>query len=335
MSESKIILENFHSKALENNPLGDPAARRVPVYLPPGYEDGEESYPVVYILVGFAGRGKKLLNDSFWDEDIQSRMDRLILSGQVQPMILVMPDATTRYGGAQYLNSSALGNYQDHILELVTYIDGKYRTVADRDHRAVIGHSSGGYGALQFGMKYPDIFGMVADHAGDKYFEMVYKPDIPKFLRFYEKAGDKGLQELLADPVGMIRQGVSFYALNIAAMAACYSPNPDSPFGFDLPFDLHTGELKEEVWARWLAHDPVYLADEYAEALRSLKLLFLDCGLRDEYNLLYGARILTQKFEELGIPHQYEEFDDGHSNTAYRYEASLAAISKKMSELVD
>ena len=328
MPNSQIILEEFQSSVLENNPLGDPATRRIPVYLPPGYKQGEQRFPVVYLLVGFAGRGRKLLNDSLWSENIQERMDRLVLDGAVQPMILVMPDCSTRYGGSQYLNSSALGHYRDHLLELVAYVDDHYRTRSEREARAVAGHSSGGYGALTLGMQHPEIFGLVADHSGDIYFELVYKNDFPAFLNYYQKAGESGLKQLLADPGLALRQGVSFSALNLVAMSACYSPNPDSPLGFDLPLDPTTGELLQDVWQRWLAQDPVNMVEQHAEALRSLKLLYFDCGRQDEYHMLYGCRILAQRLSKLDIPYQYEEFEGGHSGTSYRYDVSLKAISE-------
>lgn len=332
MSDSQIIIEQFSSQTLQNNPLNDPATRKLPIYLPPGYGQDDTRYPVIYLLVGFAGRGAKLLNDNFWDENIQERMDRLIAAGSVQPMILVMPDASTRYGGAQYLNSPVLGSYADYILEIVEHVDANYRTIAGRDHRAIAGHSSGGYGALLFGMRHPETFSMVADHSGDKYFELAYKPDIPKFLRFFEKAGEEGLLEVLDDPKAALRQGTSFYAIAMAAMAACYSPNPDSPFGFDLPFNPYTGELHDDIWQRWLDLDPVNLVEEYARALRSLNLLYFDCGIYDQYNLLYGARILAQRLDGLDIDYQYEEFEGGHNNIQYRYDISLEAISNTIQE---
>ena len=262
MANSQIIIEEFESKSLMGNPLGDPSIRRVPVYLP--YDPDEQPsdrYPSVYLLAAFAARGIKFLNDSLWEENIPERLDRLIESGEIEPMIVVMPDASTRYGGSQYLDSSAGGNYMSHILELVAYIDDKYATLPERDNRAVMGHSSGGYGALRLGMAHPETFGLVAAHAPDLNFEMVYRKDIPAFMRFYDKAGEEGLQELLADPGGMLAKGTSFYALTTAAMAACYSPNPESPWGFDLPFDTFTGELRPEVWARLAVSRP----DQYGQ----------------------------------------------------------------------
>ena len=236
MTQSQIILENFHSVALQGNPLKDPYIRRVPVYLPPEY-DPDQRYPTVYLLAAFAARGIKLLNDDLWQENIQERLDRLITNGEIQPMIVVMPDASTHYGGSQYINSSATGKYEDSILELVAFIDGKYPTLTDPNQRAVMGHSSGGYGALQFGMRHPGTFGLVAAHAPDLNFEMVYPMDFAPFCRFYEKAGKDGFHNMLANPGQALEKGTSFYVLAVAAMASCYSPNPDSPWGFDLPFD--------------------------------------------------------------------------------------------------
>ena len=118
----------------------------------------------------------------------------------------------------------------------------------------------------------------------------------------------------------------------ILAMAATYDPDVDAPLGFHLPVDLRTGERIDERWQRWLAHDPIHLVDRYAENLRSLSLLYIDCGSRDQYHLHYGSRILTQRLEAAGIPYHYEEFDDDHSSVDYRMDVSLpllaAAISK-------
>ena len=117
---------------------------------------------------------------------------------------------------------------------------------------------------------------------------------------------------------------INVFGLTIG-MAACYSPNGS---GFDLPFDLETGEMREDVWKRWLEHDPVRLVPSYEENLRSLKLLYLDAGTRDEFNLDIGARILSTKLKELDIPLIHEEFDDGHFNISYRFDRSLELISQ-------
>ncbi len=118
-------------------------------------------------------------------------------------------------------------------------------------------------------------------------------------------------------------------------MAAAYSPNPIArPLPIDFPFDLETCELKPDVWARWLEFDPVQLADRYADNLKRLRLLFIDCGTRDEFNLHFGARTFVRKLKALGVPHEYEEFDDGHMNVSYRYEVSLPKIVEALQAAV-
>lgn len=338
-TQSQVVVETIISQVLRNNPLGDSPIRRAPVYLPPGYEETETRYPVVYLLTGFTGRGTFLLNDSAFDETIQERLDRLIRTGEIQPMIVVMPDCFTRYGGSQYLNSSATGRYEDHLIdELIPFIDQTYRTRAEAGYRAIAGKSSGGYGALVQVMRHPDLFGAVACHSGDMYFDYCYKPD---FVKFLNAAGRLALQSPEAlknfldefSPKMQPKPANFFDVLHIAAMSACYSPNPTSPTGFDLPFNPSTGELRAEVWQRWLDHDPITLVqhDQYQAALRQVKLIYLDCGNRDEYALHYGARIFCQRLTHLNIPYFYEEFDGGHRNTQFRYDVSLKAISEVFS----
>jgi enterochelin esterase family protein len=319
----------IRSAVLRGNPLGDPAERRLAVYLPPGYAHGRERYAVVYLLSGFAARGTMFLNESAWDETIAERLDRLITSGAVQPLIVAMPDAMTRLGGSQYLNSSATGRYEDHVVEeVVPFVDATYRTHATRERRALVGKSSGGYGATVLAMRHPDVFGCAADHAGDKYFEYCYKHDFPKALAGLAPYGHSAAEFLKGFPHPRPARGPFWFdTANILAMASCYSPNPASPTGFDLPFDERTGEVRADVWARWLAHDPVELVAAHAGALRSLRLYYLDCGRRDEHHLQYGTRVYVRRLEALGIPHVYEEFDGGHFGTSFRYDVSLRLLS--------
>lgn len=338
-TKSKIIIENITSGVLRDNPLSDPFTRQMPVYLPPGYDESDTGYPAVYLLTGFTGRGVFLLNDSAFDEPIQERLDRLINTGQMQPMIVVMPDCLTRYGGSQYLNSSATGRYEDHLIEeVIPLIDRHYRTRAEAGYRAVAGKSSGGYGALVQAMRYAEIFGAVACHSGDMYFEYCYKPDFVKFLNAAARNdidSAETLRNFLANfsPKMHPKPPSFFDVIQMSAMAACYSPNPASPCGFDLPFEFYTGELRPHVWQRWLDLDPISMLglEKYVMALRQMKLIYLDCGNQDEYALHYGARIFSQHLADLNIPHRYEEFDGGHRHTQYRYDVSLKAISKAFS----
>lgn len=325
-----VRIETIASAALRDNPLGDPHERRVPVYLPPGYDDGGATrYPVVYFLAGFSGGGVYLLNESPWGETLPQRVDRLIHSGAVRPLIVVMADCLTRYGGSQYINSPATGRYGDHLVdELVPHIDAHYRTIADREHRVAMGKSSGGYGATILAMRHPDLFGLAVDHSGDKYFELCYRADIPACVAGLARYEHSAARFVEGFPHPATERGRNWFTLvNMLAMASCYSANPQSSIGFDLPFDEYSAALRPDVWARWLAHDPIELAAAHADALRSLRLYFLDCGRSDEHHLQYGNRIFSQRLRALNVAHTYDEFDGGHMNVAHRYDVSLRALS--------
>jgi enterochelin esterase family protein len=324
-AQGSVINLKHQSDVLKSNPLGDPHIRDLFVYLPPGYDETDAAYPTVYCLTGFTGRGKMLLNDSAFTPNLAERMDRLIAAGTVQPMILVMPNCFTYYGGSQYINSTATGRYEDYLVdEIVPFVDTNFRTINDRTSRAVMGKSSGGYGSLMMGIRHADVFGLVCSTAGDAYFEYCYAMDFAKAFRTIKGDPMKFMREFWATE----KQSKDDHAaLNTIGMAACYSANRT---GFDMPFDLETGEIREEVWKRWLEHDPVRLAEKNAANLRSLKLLYIDAGTRDEFNLDIGAKILSAKLTGLQIPHLHEEFDDGHFNISYRYDRSLELISAKV-----
>lgn len=323
--QGTIEILNHESDVLRDNPLGDKHIRDVIVYLPPGYAESGDSYPSVYCLTGFTGRGKMLLNDSAFTPNLAERMDGLIASGKVRPMILVMPDCFTYYGGSQYINSTATGRYEDYLTgEIVPFVDEQFRTKRARESRAVMGKSSGGYGSLIMGMRHSDLFGLVCSTAGDAYFEYCYPMDFVKAFRVIKGDPEGFMKKFWATE----KKGKDdFPALNTIGMSACYSPNST---GFDLPFDLETGELRDNVWQRWLEHDPVRLVEKHVENLKSLKLLYLDAGTRDEFALDVGARILSKKLNDHGIDHIHEEFDDGHMGISYRYDRSLELISEKI-----
>lgn len=322
----RVVLLTIESRILRGNRPGDPHVRDLPVYLPPGYDDSSERYPVLLALTGFMGTGRMLLNVSAWGETLPQRLDRLHRDGDIGSMIVAMPDCFTRYGGSQYLDSSATGRYAAHLVdEIVPLLDARLRTLAAARHRGIFGKSSGGYGALVHAMSNPEVFGAVACHSGDMGFEYSYLPDFPKFLQQMEKYG--GVQGFLrAFDRAPRKTGDQMTALNILAMAACYSPNTRRPLGIDLPVDLQTGAIVARVWERWLAHDPVRLASGFATNMRRLRLLFVDCGRQDEYNLLWGARQFVSKLVRARVRHVYEEFDDGHRDISYRYERSLPLL---------
>lgn len=326
-TQGTVKILRYESEILEDNPLNDSHVRDLIVYLPPDYDENK-TYPTVYVLSGFTGRGKMMLNDSAFTPNFAERMDKLISENKIKPMIAVLPDCFTRYGGSQYLNSTATGNYEDYLIqEIIPFVDETFSTVADKNSRAVMGKSSGGYGALRLAMRCAHVFGLACSISGDCYFEHCYLPDIPKAFRAVKGNPQKLVEKFWNEEAKKGKD--DFSGLNIVGMSACYSPNGA---GFDLPFDLQTGAIREDIWQKWLAHDPVRMAEKYLENLKSLKLLFLDAGTRDEFFLDLGAKILSEKLREFGVPHIAEEFDDGHFNISYRYNRSLELISERFEE---
>ena len=328
--KGKVVVHRFESSVLKSNPLNDPHIRDVVIYLPPEYSSSSsKGYIAAFGLVGFGGQGKMLLNVDPLGENMEDRMNRLISQRKCGPMILVLIDCFTRFGGNQYINSSATAKYEDYIInEIVPFVDKTYNI----SERAVWGKSSGGYGSIVLGMRHPEIFRALADHSGDSAFEYCYIQDFAKALDAFREAGGpkKWLSNFWKKPNR--HQQKDGPPLNIFAMAAHYSPNPKSrELGVDLPFDLKTGEILQSVWNRWLLWDPVRMVEKYRKNLSKLKLVYIDCGTKDEFNLHWGARILHSKLEKMNIKHVFEEFDDGHTNISYRYDVSLPKIYSALS----
>jgi len=314
----RVEMRPFESAALRGNPAGDPHVREVPVYLPPGWDAPGARFPVIFVLAGFTGRGHGYLETHPWREGIVPRFDRAVAAGESPAAILVLPDAFTCLGGSQYVNSSWLGNYADHVaLELVEFADAHYPTRPGR--RAVVGKSSGGFGALHLAMHYPGVFAAAASISGDVHFELSLAPHFTDCLRgLVPHGGDPArfLESFRAEPD---LSGGAHDVLNVLAMAACYSPDPSAPLGFELPFDLRTAARRPDVWSRWLAFDPLHAVAHHADALRRLELLHVECGVLDEYGLQFGLRQLAAELGRLGIPHVHEEHGGTHRGTDPRY----------------
>jgi S-formylglutathione hydrolase FrmB len=358
-SAGTLVVVDHRSRILEDNPLGDPALRKLAVWLPPGYDQGAgrgrgRRYPVLFDLVGFTGSGLAHLNWRPFDENVPERAARLIGERKMGPCIIVFPDCFTSLGGNQYVNSSAIGRYADYLTrELIPHVDREFRTLASREHRGCFGKSSGGYGAMIHGMRYAQHWGAIANHSGDAYFDFCYLHDWPRTLNElsrYRKpprrAGPQKVRPTKRSAVGRddgrarrflaamwakdkMSDGEA-HALMELAMAATYDPDPKAPLGFRLPVDLETGEVIPRRWAKWRENDPIHLVGRYARELRSLRGLYIDCGWRDQYHLHFGARILSRQLTARGIAHRYEEFDDTHSSIDYRMDVSLPFLYRAL-----
>lgn len=321
------------SELLSGNPLRDSPVRPLYVYIPPGLSDGER-YPTVYVIQGFTGQVSMWFNRTPFEPNIFERIDELFANDSHPRGVVVFVDAWTSYGGSQFINSIATGPYMDYLCdEVVPFIDSRYPTIADRDHRGLTGKSSGGYGAMVVPMVRPDTFGAFASHAGDALFEACYLRDFPDVARTirdkFEGSFDIFFTRLRA--ADQFDFGLYGEALGIYAMAACYSPDPDNPGSALLPFELDTGRLLDDVWARWLDWDPVRMAPKHGDALASMRRIYLDAGRSDEYYLDLGAQAFAKELTKLGVDHSLELFAGTHGGLQYRYPGAIKTLLEALS----
>jgi S-formylglutathione hydrolase FrmB len=301
----------FRSDALTGNVMGNFPVREIIVYTPPGYDthDYRTRYPVLYLLHDFGG------DHTYYRGlyGLAQTMDDLINSGEIQPMIVVMPDASNDLGGGFYTNSpdtlsgypgqSFSGLYQDFICnEVVDSIDVAYKSIPLREFRGVAGHSMGGYGAVKMAMTRNDLFGSAASMSGPLAFNAEfgdvedYRGMVSLFpLVFLENGaaiGDEGAYYSIMPGQGKIVTNMIF------AMAAAFSPhNPDNPdttvahrvfsgrqFRVDLPFDANA-EIYPSVWSLWLANDvsTMYLSTYSGVFDNDSTFLYVDAGDQDDF----------------------------------------------------
>lgn len=311
---------------LVGNPLADPAERELIVYLPQAY-DGTRRFPVVMVLPGFASTNRSLLNFEVFQPNLVERFDDLIARGACAPALLVLPDAINRWGGSQYLDSPATGRYQSYLVdEVFPFVDQQFRTIPEREARAVVGKSSGGFGALRIGIDRPDAVAAIGSHAGDCAFDISMIPELrAAAIRLSRTSGMEDFVRNFAPAAGL--GPGDFDTIMMIACAAAYSPDMSVAFPHArLPIDVRTGELVSEVWAQWLANDPLTRIAVMPNALTTMRLVYVDAGDRDEHGLQLGARRIADLLRARSVQLRHEEFVGGHRNTSHRYETSLPAL---------
>jgi len=323
----------LESEALRGNRLGDPYVRPLWVYAPPAYEaEPDRRFPSLYLIQGHTGQLDMWRNRSAFRPTVPELVDRLFADEGCPPALVVFVDAWTSYGGSQFLDSPAVGRYHTYLCdEVVPFVDGRYRTLGGPAHRGISGKSSGGYGAMVTPMLRPDLFGGLATHAGDALFEHAYLPDFREALRAlrdaYDGSYDRFWEDFRSRPA--YTKGTDFALLNTWAMAACYSANEDG--SVELPFDAASGMLRPDVWERWLAWDPVRMAERHADALRGLRAIYVDAGKKDQYFLDVGAAGFRAALERIGVTDVFFElFDATHSGIEYRYPLALRYLAERL-----
>ncbi|MEM0156235.1 MAG: alpha/beta hydrolase-fold protein [Thermoplasmataceae archaeon] len=319
-------LLRFESHSLRGNPLNDPTQRDILLFRPDKIREGS---PLLIGLTGFGGGARSFLNYSPLSQNFTDILDALKKSGKLHDAIIVIPDCFTSLGGNQYLNSDAVGAYEDFIVKEVV---PRFKSEFGTGNTGLFGKSSGGFGAYTLSVRNPEVFQGFADHSGDAGFEYCYFPDFPDSIREFRRAGGVGKWfEEFSRSVNKSRK--KYVApLNVLAMAAFYSANRQSAdMMIDLPFSLETGEMLDDVIERWKKFDPARNITENIGKIRNMKAVYLDVGSEDEFRINFGMNKMHRILSESGVSHFYEEFEDGHFNISYRYEQSLAYLAERLS----
>jgi len=294
-STTKGTLERIkvHGKSLEGNLEGETADPDVSIYFPPRYETNRNRrYPVIYLLHGYG------LTDQYWTGlsnivagvnvpeaigvNVPEAMDKDIAAGLAGEMIVVMPNAYTKYAGSMYSSSVTTGDWEAYIADdLVSYMDKNYRTIPNRMSRGIAGHSMGGYGAIRIAMKRPDVFSSMYNLSAC----CLLNDPVP------QQEGTRG-EGARRNPI--------FAKVN-QALAAAWSPNPKNPPDyFDMP--VKEGRAQPLVVAKWYANAPLAMADQYATNLKKFHALAGDVGLQD--NLITTNKQLEEVLINLGIAYK-------------------------------
>jgi enterochelin esterase-like enzyme len=309
-TQGKLAKIRVHSPSLAGNLQGNDAVRDVHVYLPPGYSTGNKLYPVVYFLHGYAVTADIYVNDVL---RIPAATDNAMAAG-AREVIVVMPDAFTRFGGSFYSSSPTIGDWESWIAQdLVNYIDRNYRTLARRESRGLVGHSMGGYGTLRIGMKYPQVFGAL------------YAMSSAISITAPNAEAVKAQQARMAEG---IRTEARSMANGMQAQASAWAPNPQNPpYYFDLPFDA-AGNPVPLIADKWTANSLLVTVDQHVPAMKSFRGVMLDVG--DQDGLLAGNTRFSESLKRLGVDHVYEVYQGTHGNrVGARFVANVLPFFEK------
>ena len=312
---------SLKAESLNGNYPDDPVEREI-TFIENNVNDRT---PVLIGLSGFFGSSRTFLNRLYRQRDFLSVIGRVARREEMKSFIIALPDTMTSYFGNQYVDSIAVGSYEQFItrdlMRLITERYGKRRT-------GLFGKSSGGFGAYNLTIRNPSLFDGFVDVSGDSGFEYCYMNDFPRAITMVAKYGLEGFIEHFRDRPNPAHDELS--AMNVIAMAAFYSPDEKSKLRFRLPFDIESFKLDSEVWRRWLELDPLRNIGDSIDKLRG-KRIILQVGSRDEFSINIGIRGMSRTLEKNHVEHMFREYDEGHFGIEYLYEDSLPDLVKFLS----
>jgi len=299
--KSQVVARELRSVNIARNKAGTDPVRRMLVYLPAGYsESSSQRYPVIYFLPNPFEESYRF---DFDRKDAQGLFDRAIADGVIGKFILVAVDMNTPLGASWYVNSPVTGNWEDFMIqELVPYIDANFKTISTRDSRGIAGIFIGGYGAIRFGMRHPDIFGAVyAMHPVGTGTGVRLSAAIPNWDIL---AGAKSMDDVKKD----------FATQIFATVFQAHLPDPGKPPLFIDLLARHEGDrlvIDSKLMERF--RDNFYLETmipQYADNLKSLRGFKFDWSRNDaNFDHVYANQAFTHKLNEFGIAHEAEEYN--------------------------
>lgn len=305
----------IESEALRGNPLGDPHERPLFVWTP---EDASQTYPTVYVLHAHMRAARWWFNVEPFEKSYPDLIDELAPAANI-----VLVDGWTSVGGSQWIDSAGIGSYGTYLCdEVVPFVEARFPA---NGSRGLQGKSSGGYGAIANALARPDLFHAVAAHApGPALFDVTMLPDFAQTARALR---GRPLAEWFATDFAGLESHADAVLVEVWSAALTFAEG-------ELPFDLETAELRDDVWQRWLVHDPVRLIPAHADAVRGLRAVWLDAGDADTYFLDLAAIALNRAFEAAGLGDdrlRFELFPGGHRGLSWRYPLSLAFLVGSLS----
>ena len=298
------------------------------VLLPPGYDAGEERYPVVYYLPGFTNDVTEYVDGSFEDFDFAQALHRSIAHGVVRRLIVVIVNGRNALGGSFYVDSPVTGRWETYVVrDVVPFVDSRYRTLAEPGGRGVAGESMGGFGALHLAMRHPDVFGAVFalspglfDAQGFEEHWMLAPPYVEAWWKTVDRMQSWPRAEA---PARLVALSASLQASErfgyrrgfVLAYGAAFAPAPQAGPPFVAYPIERSGGLNAESYERFRAGYGGLEAkvQRHTEALRALRGIGLDVGRNDHLAWIpRGARRLSVLLAQAGIEHRLTEHDGGH-----------------------
>ena len=275
-------------------------------------DDRSRAYPTVYVLHAHMRSARWWFNVDPFVPSYPEVIDQLVPGA-----VVVLVDGWTDLGGGQWIGELASYLRDD----VVPFVDGAYPTTG---LRGLQGKSSGGYGALVNAMERPDLFHAVAAHAPDALFEVTLAHGFPAAARELRERFGGSVDAFWESFAGLESHGD---ALLVELSAAAHA------FGGSLPFVAHGRVLP--AFEQWLEHDPVRLAADFDEAVRSWRGVWLDAGRSDQYFLDLGASALRDALLSAGLADDrlhFELIEGGHGGMSHRYPLSLAWLVERLQD---